>query len=535
MNEQRVRAGWLIGMAILFAIAHTQSPYVWSNQNQYYLHGAAMAAYGDLKNDWLANTRDPTPVFSWLVALAYLTVGPIALSALFFLMLMVYFITIDRLLNALFGIDRKHRYLTMAVFLVCHAAIVRVASVWLFGKDYPWYLQTGLASQYVLGPGLQPSVFGIFLLVGLANFAEGRPYRAAVWAALAGVVHPTYFLIAAMCIAGFQIELCESRKWRQAICTGLIALIVVLPMVIYTAYMFLPSDEKTFANALRIFIYFRFPHHCIISQWFDSIALMQVVFVIVGWWLTWRKPIFLTLGVILVASISLTVIQSGLKLDFLALLFPWRASVILVPIALAMMIDWLLRLGFYVNVASRCPHRMINIGSFKIAVAAAIGGIYVSFSGIGYYVNRDEDGVLDFVAKNRRPGDLYLLPLQIPDLKAGDRGSRSMTFVTPTPTNQGIPPDFQRFRLATGAAITVDFKSVPYADWEVVEWRDRLLGASLAFGLDKQFPGGWDAVAASPSRTITCIVEPNRQPRTYRFLEEVYADEHYRVLRFLSP
>src|SRR5262245_25880138 len=105
MTDQQVRKAWLIAMAGLFALAYTQSPYVWSNQHQYFLHGAALAGFGDLRNDWLANTTDPTPVFSWLVALAYRTAGPSLLAAIYFVMLMAYFIAIDRILSACFGVD----------------------------------------------------------------------------------------------------------------------------------------------------------------------------------------------------------------------------------------------------------------------------------------------------------------------------------------------------------------------------------------------------------------------------------------------
>ncbi len=50
--------------AFIFIFAYTQSPLFTSNQNQYFLHGFATGAEGLLAQDWLANTFDPTPVFS---------------------------------------------------------------------------------------------------------------------------------------------------------------------------------------------------------------------------------------------------------------------------------------------------------------------------------------------------------------------------------------------------------------------------------------------------------------------------------------
>ena len=63
----------------------------------------------------------------------------------------------------------------LALFLAVHAGLVRVVSVWLTGVDYPWYLQAGLAAQYLLGPGLQPSAFGVLFVLSLAAYATGRP------------------------------------------------------------------------------------------------------------------------------------------------------------------------------------------------------------------------------------------------------------------------------------------------------------------------------------------------------------------------
>src|SRR5438128_7216158 len=54
--------------AALFAAAYTQAPLYYSNQNQYFLHGLADAGEGLLEEDWLAGTKDPTPVFSALVS-----------------------------------------------------------------------------------------------------------------------------------------------------------------------------------------------------------------------------------------------------------------------------------------------------------------------------------------------------------------------------------------------------------------------------------------------------------------------------------
>src|SRR4030067_415070 len=63
--------GFFVLWTLLFALAYAQSPLYTSNQNQYFLHGLAQAGYGNLRDDWLATTVDPTPIFSLLVNLTY--------------------------------------------------------------------------------------------------------------------------------------------------------------------------------------------------------------------------------------------------------------------------------------------------------------------------------------------------------------------------------------------------------------------------------------------------------------------------------
>jgi hypothetical protein len=60
-------------------------------------------------------------------------------------------------------------------------------------------------------------------------------------------------------------------------------------------------------------------------------------------------------------------------------------------------------------------------------------------------------------------------------LKKTKRGSLSSDFKPVADKNldqRVISPDLQSFRLATGVPIFVDFKSIPYKDGEVLQWRN---------------------------------------------------------------
>ena len=85
----------------------------------------------------------------------------------------------------------------ITLFVALHSALPRWASAQLFDVDYPWYFLAGVANQYILGPGLQPSVFGVFLVVSVYSFLQqDRPFLAVAWSSLrAAVMHSTYLLV----------------------------------------------------------------------------------------------------------------------------------------------------------------------------------------------------------------------------------------------------------------------------------------------------------------------------------------------------
>jgi hypothetical protein len=253
------RVGGAIVFCAAFVIAHTQSPLYYSNQNQYFLHGFARAGVGDLANDWLANTRDPTPVFSELVAIWVRLMSPFSFQVIYALMLAGYAAAAAWLMR---GVSRGlGLFAAWMLFLAIHGAVFRVASARLFGVDYPWYLQAGVANQYLLGPGLQPSSFGVLLLVSLAAFAANRVYGAALWAAGAAVMHSTYLLASALLVLGFAVALWREGRRREGLNVVLLALAVVMPTLVYAIRYFAPTDMNTFAAAQDILVNVRLPQH----------------------------------------------------------------------------------------------------------------------------------------------------------------------------------------------------------------------------------------------------------------------------------
>lgn len=514
----------LLVLAAGFAVAHTQSPLFFSNQNQYLLHGLADAGYGHLSRDWLANTKDPTPLFSAAVAVGDQVGGLGSIQVAYFVLLTGYLLAAWRLAAAVSGLAPTvpHVLGFAAAFTAAHAAVLRLGSVALTGVDYPWYLQAGVAGQYALGPGLQPSSFGVLLVAAVAAFANGRPYLAAGIGAAAAVFHATYLLPAALLTAGFMAQLLAERRRRTAVGVGALSLAVVAPAVAYTLATFPPSSPGAFAEAQRILAEVRIPHHAVVGRWLDAVAVLQLAWVALGIATMWRSRLFLPLSVAALGATLLTLAQVATGDHTLALLFPWRISAVLVPVVTAVLTA---------KLVARLPATRPVAWGFGLAfVAAVIGGVVVMACGLGYQMNAAERPVLEFVAEQAGPNDVYLIPTRIPPVGTG-RGSVSTSFTPPPRPKPGsnlIPVDLQRFRLATGAPIFVDFKSVPYSDVEVLEWYRRVRQAEAWYEQKK-----WDRATQDQLREagITHVLVPRHQAIEASFLEPVYSDAAYTVFR----
>jgi hypothetical protein len=501
-------------LAVAFAAAYTQSPLYYSNQNQYFLHGLAAGGLGHLGRDWLAQTRDPTPLFSALVAAGYRHLGEWSFQVAYFLILAGYFLGARWLVMALPGLPdtRAFRLAFAALFTAAHAAVPRVLSVKLTGVDYPWYLQAGVANQYLLGPGLQPSAFGTLLLAALAAFARGRPVPAGALAASACLFHSTYLLPAGLLVAGFMVELVRRGQRRSALVTGCVALAVVSPVIAYTLREFAPSSVATFAEARRILVEVRIPHHTVISRWFAPVDGLQLLWATAGLLLLRRSVLSAALVTAAGLGLALSLLQYATGNDTLALLFPWRISALLVPVATAVVVAR--------AVAFLPSSRLVEGIAAIVVLALAAGGVWVMAAGVGYATNDAEADLHAFVRSHAGPDDAYLLPVGVPAVGSG-RGSASTTFLPPPRPKPGsnlIPVDWQRFRLRTGVPIYVDFKSVPYADAEVIEWLRRVRQCEAWYAGDWNAPGRREELRREG---ITHVVTPAGRPIVADYLEEV--------------
>jgi hypothetical protein len=177
--------------------------------------------------------------------------------------------------------------------------------------------------------------------------------------------------------------------------------------------------------------------------------------------------------------------------------------------------------------------RALRCGCGAVLALCTLGGVAINVFGWGYHTSLEEIPLLDHVRSHKRSGETYLLPVEIPNAAAGPRGaaSRNKNF-TPAPRRDPNSPhiavDLQSFRLSTGAPIYVDFKSIPYQDAEVLEWRRRLIWTKELYALTH-----WtDAQLAELARArITHVVVPGNRPVPSARLQIEFKDAAYQLYR----
>ena len=440
-------AGRAAVLAVCLTLAYTQLPLYSTNQNTYFLHGLAQSGFGHLANDWLAHTADAVPVFS---ALVRLTAG--AWPPLFHLYTCVLF---GIYLLGLLGIARqalairessRTEWILAVVLVALHSGLLGIASERALGWNLPRLFERGLADQYLLGPVLQPSNFGVLLIAAIVAAARERRTLAIVCLGLAATFHPTYLLIVGvLALTTVGVALRAGRGAGAAMKPGLLAAVLLLPITAYVLLEFPPSAAH--AAVSEILVKVRLPHHADIAQWFGPASVFQILLMGAGLLLARGTALFPYLIWPFIAGAVLTLVQVVTQSASLALLFPWRFSVVLVPVSTTLVVGRLL-----IWARDRIPRRWLAPPRLaQAAVAAAL--ILLAASGLAGTAVRFRSAVA--------PGDRALF-----DAVRASGGANDLYL---------IPTTMEDFRLRAGVPVFVDEKNHPFRDADVMEWWQRIL------------------------------------------------------------
>ena len=434
----------------IFSIAYSQSPLYTSNQNQYFLHGLARSGYGYLNRDWLANTLDPTPVFSALVEQTYRFLHTSGIFYIFYAFLMgIYLFSLYGIASKVFHINssRIASFVFLALMILLHSAGLHFALSGAVNSAWIYVLEDGVADQRILGGIFQPSTFGVLLILAIYLFLDNKTYLAALIAALSAVIHPTYLLASGALVISFMlIEFKETRRVKEPLLMGLTALLPILPILLYVWGSFSGTSPEISATARQILVNYRIPHHAVVSQWFHSAAIMKIFLIIFCLILVRKQRIFLVLLVSFIVAGGLTLLQILTNSDALALLFPWRISIYLVPMSTSLLTAYLVsRLTSLPAMQTSGWQKFFLLASIFIIVSAVLIGGLRFIQEYQRKMQETERSVEAYINAHKTQQDVYLTPVKM-----------------------------EGFRLFSGAPVYVDFKSIPYKDTDVLEWYRRV-------------------------------------------------------------
>lgn len=437
-------------LAAIFALAYAQSPLFSGNQNQYFLHGIAKAGVGLLADDWLANTVDPTPVFTLLVRETVLHLPQWVFYVYYGALQGAYLVGLLGIVSVTFGIKPGDaRFLPYLALLVgLHSALFNSMSSLLVGFGVGSELVAGLAFQSALGPVFQPSTFAALLVLSLSLFLRGAKRLAVLSTAAASVVHPTYLLSGVVLTVAFIVaEMRWGGQLKSNLPPGVFGIAAMLPMLVYAMVSFYPTSSQAWNEAQEILVHFRLPHHAVVARWLQASAYLKVGLAIAATVLVRRTKLFDVLLVSGIVATAATLVQVVSGSKPLALAFPWRVSVYLVPVSVAVLLAWAVsRVIDWRGLKLEPARGVISALSLMVLGGVALGGIVHMTREFKAAEAGDAVAVMRFVAKAKTRGDVFL-----------------------------VPPFLEEFRLSTGAPVLVDWKSIPYKDVEVLEWHKRFV------------------------------------------------------------
>ena len=415
------------------------APFV-SSQNQYLAH-ALSKADTNAANDWFGNTTDPYPLFSEVARLTYGWAG------------------IDGIrIWALFG-----TVVAMAsVFFLAHLLAKRTnhSNVPLLGTvmigltllPHTLHAFSGVASQYIISTPacLLPSMFGCFLFLAIPCLFAAQTTKkdtekrllatAFILAALSCMLHPTYIVSAVMLLAAaFVANIWQGEKAHVLYFVLAAGVLTALTVVANPALLSMAFSSPEYSWAAQRFAFERIPHHTRLIFWGRS-DIARFIIAIIAIPIAAKKlnhpwlAHFLAASVI-ISTIATLIIQLAGQTK-LALLFPWRISVFIMPVSFTIIAVW---------IASHIE-QMAPLWNWRrvAVVSACCTALYGCIATLQAKSPAESDARTAFV-RAVHPFGVGLVPL-----------------------------DSDNLRLNAPANIYVDWEAPPYASDDLIEWWHRI-------------------------------------------------------------
>lgn len=465
----------LVFSFLLILVTQSFRTIPFNNQNEYYLHAYADTHPEYFQNDWFVKTEPKHIDFSALIRGFYnlniIEVGSyvvqIILSAIFYYSFLVFIqFTLKQI-----GTKRSefvYKYANIISIITLIAIIIArdsriVGSILGPTPLYSWWglfwNMFGVADQFLTtGDYLQASEFGVLILLAIAVALKERWYLGAVLLGITVNFSFTYAIHAGVLVVIFAGWLAARKQYRQAFWSLFIFGILVLPVTLHAA-TFLGDPLSSAAN--EIWAVYAFPNHSLPSIFWHNGQAIKLVTILIGCIACLYLRLYL---LALVQGFGLAYVTGGLLYvdltnDYMiAILFPWRASVYLVPVAstiiatIALIVLVMIISPILIKYESKIKFTQILLVLFLIVETS----LFVSWH-TGKNTEIDPRKIMfDQIFEVSDPEDVVLLPVD----------------------PKGF---FANARMGMRRPIYVDRKTVPILGTEVVEWWERLQFARLFY------------------------------------------------------
>ncbi|MEM9626930.1 MAG: DUF6798 domain-containing protein [Pseudomonadota bacterium] len=436
--------------AWFFLVFPTESLY-YENQNTKFLHGMAAAGIGHLDQDWTADTIDVMPVFTGIVYALHVLTPAFVCYLVQIALFAVFLYAVVHLAVFALGEAADRPW-----FKIIVGALV-VASQFSNGGARVW---GGVAKQYLLGPALEPQSFGVLFLLAVVLFMRRRTEPALLLTTVPAIIHPGYVVPAGTLILAFLLAawLSPDRSRRPRLLIAMVTLVAAATSMGYLGLMILPTDAESWRQANEILAKVRIPGHAVPAYWFDIDAAAKIAGCALALWLVRKRSpdLFWIIAFCFGTALGLTLLTVALDSAELGMISPWRISVYLVPLGLAVLLAHAVAAGL--DLPRRGGGASVLCKGLGVLLALLVLGVTVrgALEKVELY---QPAATPDHVSYMRQTGDARTLYLSNP---------RDMDI-----------------RLESGLPQLVSWKTHPYKDVEVLEWHRRYQLARRVFQGDR--------------------------------------------------
>ena len=415
----------ILSLSIIFALT-IQQFLLFKGAFVLLIHALEIFNDNKLQNDWIANQTDHIPLFT---NFNYILIKFFSVKILYF----IHFALLSFCALFLFLICR---YIYPKLYKSNSILIWFAIFIFIFHENSFF---SGLAGQSVINAGYQPASYGVFFFLGIYFFLNNKNFLSILFICISASFHPTYIIHSGFLILGFLTYFFLLKRYSDLFKVLLYFSILILPITVFVLFNFFNLDREI-TNLGQEILMKRIPHHADIHYWFsykDIISLFSFLISLIL--IRNKKKLFIPLGIFGLCPTILSTIQYFLEIDSLALIFPWRSSVFLMPISSMIIIS---------HLVDKIKDNFLS----KKKIIFSIFFIISIFFGVKSHILEN----LNFNFKEK-----ILLSNKIKNYYN-------------TIDSILVPTDTMSIRLNTGLPIFINYKHHPFRYDEIIDWNVRL-------------------------------------------------------------